>query len=226
MIEYLDNGKRALFGGLVFIRDDNTGYYLNSTLSLRLHRAVYEAVHGPIPAEYHVHHIDFDKANNEPGNLIALSREDHLKLHGAQLTDERLDDLRRNLMENAQPKAIAWHQSNEGREWHRKHYSEMKDALHKTTEMNCLHCGHLFKTRDNGCSKFCSNACKSAFRRASGVDNEIRQCAICGGEYSVNKYSKHICCSRECAARYRQAIRKSKAHNPNREDSACVQHGG
>jgi len=42
------------------------------------HRAVYRRFYGPIPKGYHVHHIDADKGNNDPKNLIALKP----KLHG------------------------------------------------------------------------------------------------------------------------------------------------
>ena len=34
-----------------------------------------------IPSEYHVHHIDGDKTNNNPGNLMLLSKSNHHKLH-------------------------------------------------------------------------------------------------------------------------------------------------
>lgn len=35
----------------------------------RLHRKVWEETHGEIPSGYEVHHIDEDKANNQPENL-------------------------------------------------------------------------------------------------------------------------------------------------------------
>lgn len=222
MVEYIESGKRAIFGGLVFVRDDETGYYLNSTLSIRLHRAVYEAVHGPIPDGFHVHHIDFDKSNNEPSNLIALSKEDHHKLHGENLTQEQLEKLRSNIIERAIPKAREWHKSNAGREWHRRHYEEIKDAFQRNAQFRCQYCGNEYASRDNGCSKFCSNACKSAFRRASGIDNEIRVCHMCGGEFLANKYSDTACCSRSCANRLRSAVRKGETRSEYRDCPAGV----
>lgn len=46
-----------------------------------LHRLIYEEVYGPIPKGYAIHHIDGDKTNNNPGNLMLLSKSNHHKLH-------------------------------------------------------------------------------------------------------------------------------------------------
>jgi hypothetical protein len=55
--------------------------------------------------------------------------------------------------------------------------------------------------------KFASNAAKSAWRRACGVDNEHRICCGCDRRFSVNKHKKTRFCSQMCAAvsRRRQA---------------------
>ena len=159
MIEYIDDGKRAIFNGLVFVRDDQTGYYLNSTLHIRLHRAVYEYYYGKIPNGYHVHHVDHDKANNDPDNLIALSRSDHLKLHEDELTCEQREARVENIVSHAVPAAVAWHKSEEGRAWHLAHYEQMKDALHRRAWHVCDHCGRDFYGLANGTVRFCSNAC-------------------------------------------------------------------
>lgn len=46
-----------------------------------LHRAIYESINGPIEDDLHIHHIDEDKTNNNPENLIALSVSEHVKSH-------------------------------------------------------------------------------------------------------------------------------------------------
>ena len=46
-----------------------------------LHRLIYEEVYGSIPKGYAIHHIDGDKTNNNPGNLMLLSKSNHHKLH-------------------------------------------------------------------------------------------------------------------------------------------------
>lgn len=46
-----------------------------------LHRLVYEIVKGPIPEGYVVHHIDENKRNNNPDNLIAMPFSQHTSMH-------------------------------------------------------------------------------------------------------------------------------------------------
>lgn len=50
------------------------------------YRKIYENHHGPIPIDsdgksYDIHHKNFDRTNNVPDNLIALSINDHYDLH-------------------------------------------------------------------------------------------------------------------------------------------------
>lgn len=55
------------------------GYYTCEKTSL--HRAIYEAAHGPIPAGHVIHHIDGDPNNNTTENLEALAHPDHQRRH-------------------------------------------------------------------------------------------------------------------------------------------------
>lgn len=203
MVTYSQDKKYAYFGGLRFCRDDRTGYYLNSTTHKRLHRCVYESANGKIPDGFQVHHIDHDKSNNELGNLELLTAKQHRKRHSDEMPEELRVFLRKNMIENAGPAAAKWHGSDEGKEWHRKHYEEMKSSLHTKKKLVCKNCGKEYETVDTGKNSFCSNACKSAWRRKSGVDNERRKCAICGGEFTANKYSGARCCSGSCAMKLR-----------------------
>lgn len=52
----------------------------------KYYRKIYENHIGPIPRDdrnrsYHVHHIDGNRDNNDPSNLVALSIEDHYQIH-------------------------------------------------------------------------------------------------------------------------------------------------
>ena len=209
VVQYIENGKHAIFGDLVFTRDDTTGYYLNATCRLRLHRAVYEYYNGAIPDGYQVHHIDHDKSNNEPENLIALTKEDHSRLHGMELTDEQREARRDNLTQNARPAASEWHRSEAGRAWHLEHYERTKDALRVRVVMACENCGKEFEGVPNT-SRFCSNACKSAWRRKAGLDDVERVCASCGQIFKTSKYSSAECCSQSCTNHWRW-VRKNQA---------------
>ena len=56
-----------------------------------LHRLIYEEVYGPIPKGWSIHHLDMDKTNNNPGNLVALSKSNHHKLHMTGTNHPRWD---------------------------------------------------------------------------------------------------------------------------------------
>ena len=47
----------------------------------RIHRACWEAYHGPIPSGYIVHHINGDRFNNVIENLACMSQSEHTRLH-------------------------------------------------------------------------------------------------------------------------------------------------
>jgi hypothetical protein len=203
MIKYDNDKKYAMFNGLRFVRDDTTGYYLNSKTHERLHRAVWEFCNGPIPQAMAIHHKDFDKGNNDISNLELITSSTHMILHGERLTDEQREQRKQNLADNARPAALLWHGSDNGREWHKKHYEIMKDKLYVSKKFVCEQCGKEFLSTKAG-SRFCTNVCKSAWRRSSGIDNEVRKCEQCGKEFDTNKYTKQRCCSRSCSNRARK----------------------
>lgn len=206
-IQYSNDGKIAMVDGYGFCRDDKTGYYLSSykfdgKRRKRLHVYMWEKHNGKIPKGYQIHHKDHDKSNNEITNLEILSKEEHQKYHAQHMSEETKAKLRKNLIEKAVPASKAWHASEEGHEWHSKH---MKNILENRTEKEyeCTWCGKKFETKHIYSKKsnhFCSNNCKSAFRRASGVDDIDIQCAICGDTFRANKYAKKTKCSK-CSKR-------------------------
>lgn len=62
----------------------NDGYYqiTNGTHKGQLlHRLIYEDTYGPIPKGFQIHHIDGNKENNNPTNLMILTKSHHHKLH-------------------------------------------------------------------------------------------------------------------------------------------------
>lgn len=192
--------KYQFFNGLKFTRDEKTGYYLNSTNNIRMHRYVWEYYNGKIPEGYHIHHIDGQKDNNKIDNLIMIRAEEHAKLHGESLTEEEKEWRRKNLKKNAMPKAKEWHSSEEGRKWHKEHYQKYKQQFSNPKNYVCEQCGKTFVSTQTK-TKFCSNKCKSAYRRKSGIDNIVKVCQYCGKEFYANKYSKQIYCSKRCSNR-------------------------
>jgi hypothetical protein len=186
----MDKPKYIEYRGLKFCRDDRTGYYLNSTIRKRLHRYVWECEIGPIPKGCHIHHIDGDKANNAVSNLAILTGTGHQRLHGQE--PARKAASRKNIM-RAISAAPAWHRSEEGKRWHSEHMAGFKQPK---TQKICDQCGKTYAGTKR--QRFCSNACKSAHRRASGADLVPRICVYCGKEFLTSKYDDIRLCSREC----------------------------
>lgn len=213
-IKYSENRKVAEFNGKVYIKDSRTGYYLcheTSGTGTRLHRDVWEFYNCEIPKGYEIHHKDHDKSNNNIENLQLLKKSRHSKLHGRELTEYEREWRRKNLEENARPAATEWHKSEEGRNWHSE---QQKDIWGKKEPIKyvCDNCGkefeslHAYGEKQN---KFCSNACKSAYRRKSGADSIEMVCEYCGKMFISGKYQKRRFCSRSCAAYARNRAKRS-----------------
>ena len=189
--------KYKYYHNIKFTLDEKSGYYQNSTIHKSLHRFVWEENNGVIPKGYEIHHIDFNKSNNHISNLIMLSKKEHLEIHSKSLTDQQRQFRRDNMNNVARPKAIEWHKSKEGLEWHKKHYQECLKVSKPKIKRVCVFCGSEFIGYSN--SNYCSNKCKSAQRRKSGKDKITVKCIICGNDFSTNKYRPAKTCSKSCA---------------------------
>ncbi|MFD6677507.1 HNH endonuclease signature motif containing protein [Rhodococcus zopfii] len=168
-----------------------------------LHQEVWMDANGvdDIPPGFHVHHRDHDTSNNSPGNLELVEQSAHFRHHGDQPRSE--DQVEH--WERVRAAAAAWHGSEAGIAWHREHGKRTWEGREHRTEQ-CQQCGSDYDTRAaQRHDRFCSNACKSAWRRASGVDDVDRDCPQCGGSFRVNKYSKQRFCSRSCGSRSRRS---------------------
>lgn len=190
------------YNGLRYTFDRETGYWRNDATRKRLHVAVWEHHHGPVPEGHEIHHADHIKRHNGIGNLECLTASEHRSRHWREDDGTRLAAARANIAVAAEA-AKQWHASPEGREWHRKHAQEVY-ANRQPVPRICANCAQPFDdwSRDHG--SFCSNACKSAARRKSGADDVQRVCA-CGVQFTASKYSKCLSCSRSCGQRSRHA---------------------
>lgn len=196
---------QVIFDGYKFTKDKRTGYYLKTTKPrTRLHIYVWEYYNGcKVPKGFDIHHKDMNKDNNDISNLECVSRSRHNKIHGELLTEEARERRRQNMNKNARPKAIEWHKSKEGREWHKEQW---ENSLGKYQQIKikkkCACCGKEYEVNYSNAStsRFCSNKCKSKWRRDSGLDNVERVCERCGRVYLVNKYSKGKIC-RKCSGK-------------------------
>lgn len=201
------SAKVQYYRNLHFTRDETTGYYLNSTNRVRMHQYVWLCEKGGIPKGYEIHHIDYDKSNNAISNLELMKINEH-KAHHAKIQGDK--NVASGFLDGIRPLTKEWHASDEGIKWHKKHYAKTKDKLHAIKTFECDFCGAEFEACNNGLNRFCSNKCKSAFRRASGVDDITKECIICGKEFRINRYRKTKTCSRKCAGEYRSKKNKGQ----------------
>lgn len=168
----------------------------------RLHQEIWKDAHGSIPSGHHIHHKDENPLNNTIDNLECLSIAAHNAYHVSTYTEEELAS-RREWFNRIRPAASNWHGSEEGRAWHRELGHMAWENVEYITAI-CANCNVEFQRSTLGTPKvYCSNKCKTAARYKSGVDNEQRNCAYCGNEFTANKYSPIRCCSHVCSQRLR-----------------------
>ena len=176
---------------------------------IRMHIYVWQKHNGEIPDGFHVHHKDGDKTNNDISNLELLPKFEHLSTHSKAVP---VDKARENMINNVLPKAVEWHKSDKSTEFHKELYERVtrEKWLQKVTK-TCIFCGKEYETvhSKKDVSKFCSNVCKTAYRKSTGVDDIESNCSFCGKPFTKNKYSSKQFCSKEC----RELALKAKKAN-------------
>lgn len=198
--------------------EDGKGYWLGQEKDqdgkphrIRLHTYVWEKHNGPVPEGCDIHHIDHDRSNNEIENLVAIPESEHHKLHMAERDKLELT----YIMETcARPKAVEWHKSAQGHEWHKQQYeNSLAPKLEEKIPCICEYCGKQYQISSlmKARSRFCSNKCRTAYRYRTGLDNIEKVCPVCGKTFTINKYSRTKTCSKECGVKMASRT-KTEAH--------------
>ena len=188
--------EHKIFQDNKYYFDSDTGYWISTkTPHKRLHVAVWESINGKVPKGFHIHHFDHDKSNNDISNLMLVSSAIHSKLHW----DEEKREQARKHAALIRPLTKKWHGSEEGLKWHSEHGKETWKSKEYIREF-CVNCGKAFDTQTYH-QLFCSNKCKSAWRRYKGKDKIEVTCEFCKKTFSKNKYSKSTCCSKKCGCK-------------------------
>ena len=132
-------------------------------------------------------------------NRSAESNSKIAKAHiGVRYTGEELEKRIKNLKENAAPKAIEWHKSEEGLQWHKKQGEYLKGKnFKKLIKHTCFECGKEFESYSNH-SKYCCGACEQRYRRKH-LNKVTRICQYCGKPFETDKYGNSKYCSSTCS---------------------------
>lgn len=133
----------------------------------KLHRDVWRVAFGTVPDGCHIHHKDSNPKNNKLDNLECIPAKIHL-------SETWHKQPKKEFSQSARDAAIAWHQSESGRLWHKRHAEAQQFwTKNRRTEKLCLHCGANFMAlvrKSATMQKYCTTACKVAAYRARGAD--------------------------------------------------------
>lgn len=171
----------------------------------QLHVEVWKAANGnsEVPPGHVIHHADLDPLNNDPGNLVCITRKEHARLHeaGRDLdSPEWLAHLAR-----IRPLAAEWHRSEEGRAWHSRHARGTWVGRERVTRV-CEECGRKFEAVFADRVRCCSSACiQRLYRKERRYQVQV-PCPVCATLFWQSKYGPHpTACSASCAQRIRRA---------------------
>lgn len=74
---------QVLFDGCLYSKNKSSGYYVcTSGARRRLHDVLWEHTHGvAVPPGHVIHHLDWNKDNNNINNLVCVTVEEHNLIH-------------------------------------------------------------------------------------------------------------------------------------------------
>jgi len=77
--EHVGEDHPSWKGGIQYVKKDGVYVWTGCNERKRRSRKIYEDTWGEIPKGYVIYHVDGDKLNDDPKNLIAISRAELLK---------------------------------------------------------------------------------------------------------------------------------------------------
>ena len=158
---------------------------------LLLHRELWKAERGPIPAGFHIHHRDGDIHNNRIENLELLSSSDHNRLH----CREKLDPYKDRALAAAHEAA-------------RKN----REERFRSRQLTCVVCGEKYRSGARSPAAYCSVICMDRLR-SGAFRGDTRPCEQCGTLFQatrrVQRYCSKRCNQRASGNRASQLVERS-----------------
>lgn len=215
IISYMSNQPKSEiveFNGIIFRRYPNSKYFNHRNYYApngkhikngvkNLHVEIWKSVRGEVPKGCHIHHKDGDALNNSIENLECISAKEHFAIHSVDAKVRSAiawQDTEK--FKSIQQQSAKWHKSDEGKKWHQEHAKKVFGNVPKV-ERKCEQCSSMYLTRVPHKSRFCSNRCKSKFRRDTKADYVSKKCERCDKVFSSNKFEATRFCSKFCSAR-------------------------
>jgi len=168
----------------------------------KLHREVWKAFNGEIPAGYDIHHIDLNLDNNDISNLQCLPKSVHRELHAKLRTGQPHNKVIKEIFQ-CEVCGKQYEAFNTSRNRFCSTACQNK-YFRKVLKKKCAWCGKEFETT-NSRTKFCSKKCAAFFagRRLKKI------CPICGKEFETQASVHSKTCSRECSYKLQSRARQS-----------------
>lgn len=199
VVEVIDD-EHQRFNGVIY-REDKGGHYITN---YPIHRAVYAYYRGEIPANYEIHHVDENKANNTLVNLQCLTKQEHRRLHNNQsLQEERICKICGKVF-------IV----QKGCQKHVIYCSKKCQYEASRVKRICSLCGKEFLTTSWKPAEHCRSCARKLSWEKRRVQNPPRplikkHCPICGKLFVVDwTHKKTQCCSRACGHKLQWQKRK------------------
>lgn len=195
----------VMFNGEKFRKDKRNGYYWTVNVPRKsLHLSVFEFHGGKRLNGYELHHVDFNKENNDVLNIISIPIAEHKKIHTEQRKEKYGNSWNAENIKKAHVGRDAWHKTESYKQWLKDTSLQRSEWGRKSNEnkikidIKCEYCGKIFKGRPERIRNICSNRCWQVDRRKKGVNNVEKNCIICNKIFTSDKYQKIQTCSGHC----------------------------
>lgn len=163
-----------------------TGYWVNNTYKLRLHREKLRIELGLTKEQmknYDVHHIDGDKDNNDISNLQLINKIKHVRMHAKKQLTKQITKICEWCGEEYESSSNVAHKQRFCSEkckmkWRRANGLDREQRV-------CVFCGKTFTCNKTLSTKFCSKRCAGKYnyqnnknsRKCNELNIKYRKCS-------------------------------------------------